>query len=147
MRQHHFYDGWTHDHYTANLFLFTTDGRICAAYLNSPGTTHDLTIATMSKTYHMIDFIYDRMDRMAKVVVASTFASEEWDSLIRSYQTDQARNGCLRQDERVNNEATAMRQMAEWGMRAFQGSVSRLKEKILLEERGERKIMLNGFAL
>jgi hypothetical protein len=95
----------------------------------------------------MIDFIYDRMDRMAKVVVASTFASEEWDSLIRSYQTDQARNGCLRQDERVNNEATAMRQMAEWGMRAFQGSVSRLKEKILLEERGERKIMLNGFAL
>jgi hypothetical protein len=80
VRQHHFYDGWTHDHYTANLFLFTTDGRICAAYLNSPGTTHDLTIATMSKTYHMIDFIYDRMDRMAKVVVASTFASEEWDS-------------------------------------------------------------------
>jgi hypothetical protein len=32
--------------------------------------------------------------------------------------------------------------MAEWGMRAFQGSFPKLKEKILLEERGERKIIL-----
>ncbi len=37
----HFYNGWTHDHCVANLFLFTPDGQICAAYVNSPGTAHD----------------------------------------------------------------------------------------------------------
>ena len=56
---------------------------------------------------------------MAKVVVDSTFASDEQDSLIKSWQTNQGRNGCLRQDWRVNNEATVMRKIAEWGMHAF----------------------------
>jgi len=52
--------------------------------------------------------MYDLMDGMAKVVVDSTFASEYRESLIKSYQTIQGRNGQLRQDERVNNEATAV---------------------------------------
>jgi hypothetical protein len=47
--QSHFYNGWTNDHYIANLFLFTPNGQICAADVNSPGTTHDLTMATTSK--------------------------------------------------------------------------------------------------
>jgi hypothetical protein len=58
---------------------------------------------------------------MAKVVLDSAFASEEWVSLFK-YQINPGRNGHLRQDERVNNEATDVRQMAEWVMRAFQGS-------------------------
>jgi hypothetical protein len=37
--------------------------------------------------------------------------------------------------------------MAEWGMHAFQGMLPRLKKKILFEERGERKIMLNLMVL
>jgi hypothetical protein len=52
MKQSHFYNGWTHDHCVANLFLFTPDGRICAAYVNSLRTTHNSTMATMSKIYH-----------------------------------------------------------------------------------------------
>ena len=89
---------------------------ICAAYVNSPGTTHDSTMASMSKIYCKIDDMYDLMDGSTKVVVDSAFASETRDSLIKSYQTNQGRNGQLRQDQRVNNEATAVRQMAEWGM-------------------------------
>ncbi len=147
VRQSHFYNGWTHDHYISNLFLFSPEGQICAAYLNSPVTTYNSTMATMSKVYCEINSIYNRMDGMDKVVVDSTFASEEWDSLIKSYQTNQARNGSLRQDERVNNEATAMKQMAEWGIHAFQGLFPRLNEKTLFKERGERKIMLNLMAL
>jgi hypothetical protein len=100
-RQSHFYNGWMHYHCIANLFLFTPDGRICTAYLNSPGTTHDSTMATMSKIYHKIDSIYGRMDGMANVVADSAFASEKQDSLINSYQTYQGRNRCLRQDERL----------------------------------------------
>jgi len=48
------------------------------------------------------------MDGMAKVVVDSAFASEARNSLIKSYQTNQGRNGQLKQDQRVNNEATAI---------------------------------------
>jgi hypothetical protein len=143
VRQSHFYNGWTHSHYVANLFLFTPDGRICDAYVNSPGTTHDSTMANMSKIYDKVDAVYERFNGMAKIVVDSAFASDERDSLIKSYQTIEGRNGQLRQDRQVNNEATAVRQMAEWGMRGFQSSFPRLKEKIKFEERGERKVMLH----
>ena len=70
--------------------------------MNSPGTTHDSTMASMSKIYRKIDDMYDLMDGMAKVVVDSAFASETRDSLIKSYQTNQGRNGQHRQDQRVN---------------------------------------------
>jgi hypothetical protein len=69
-------------------------------------------MASMSKIYCKTDDMYDLTDGMAKVVVDSAFASEARDSLIKSYQTSQGRNGQLRQDQRVNNEATAIRQMA-----------------------------------
>jgi hypothetical protein len=128
LKQSHFYNDWTQDHYVANLFLFTPDGHICAAYVNSPGTTHDSTMASMSKIYCKIDDMYDLMDGMTKVVVDSDFASQARDSLIKSYKTNQGTNGQLRQDQRVNNEATAIRQMADWGMRAFQGLFPQLKE-------------------
>ncbi len=84
--------------------------------MNSPGTTHDSIMASMSKIYHKIDGMYDLMDGMAKVVVDSGFASEARDSLIKSYKTNQGRNSQLRQDQRVNNEATAIRKMVEWVM-------------------------------
>ena len=35
-----------------------------------------------------------------------------------------------------------MRQQAEWGMRAFQSSMPRIKDRMKLEGRGERKVTL-----
>ena len=40
-------------------------------------------------------------------------------------------------------EATAVRQLSEWGMRALQGAFPRLKDRFDYEERGERGIILN----
>jgi len=37
--------------------------------VNSPGTTHDSTMASMSKIYRKIDDMYDLMDGMAKVTL------------------------------------------------------------------------------
>jgi hypothetical protein len=37
-----------------------------------------------------------------------------------------------------------MRQSAEWGMRAFQSSMPRIKDRMKFEERGERKVTING---
>ena len=37
----------------------------------------------------------------------------------------------------VNREATSMRQSAEWGMRSFQSSFPRIKDRIIYEEGSE----------
>ena len=55
---------------------------------------------------------------------------------IRSYR---ARN--------IAREATSMRQSAEWGMRAFQSSMPRIKDRMKFEERGERKVTLTVMIL
>ena len=47
----------------------------------------------------------------------------------------------------INKEATAMRQSAEWGMRAFQSSFPRIKDRIIFEENGERRLILRLLAL
>jgi len=132
--QSHFYNGWTHGHYIANLFLFTPDGHIRAAYLNSPGTTHDSTMATMSRIYNQIDDVFYSMEGTAKVVVDSAFAAEDRPSLVKSFSNNVRRDGQPRQPHRLNNDATSVRQMAEWGMQGFQSSFPRLKEKLLYEE-------------
>jgi hypothetical protein len=40
-----------------------------------------------------------------------------------------------------------MRQSAEWGMRAFQSSMPRIKDRMKFEERGERKVTLTVMIL
>lgn len=39
-------------------------------------------------------------------------------------------------------QATSARQAFKWGMRAFKGNFAVLKDRIMYEERGERKIVL-----
>ncbi len=46
--------------------------------------------------------------------------------------------------QNIARDATSMRQSAEWGMRAFQSSMPRIKDRMKFEERGERKVTLNG---
>ena len=46
--QNYFYNGWTHDHYVSNLFLFSPDGKIRKYFLNAPGCWHDSTLANAS---------------------------------------------------------------------------------------------------
>ena len=48
---------------------------------------------------------------------------------------------------KLNKEATSMRQSAEWGMRALQGSFPRLTNRFRFEEKGERGIMLKMMVL
>lgn len=47
----------------------------------------------------------------------------------------------------IQQEATSLRQSAEWGMRAFQSMFPRCKDKIHYEENGERRIMLKSMVL
>ena len=49
--------------------------------------------------------------------------------------------------KRINAAATSVRQYAEWGMRALQGSFPRLKDRIKYEVHGERKEILQCIVL
>ena len=46
----------------------------------------------------------------------------------------------------IFQEAASVRQMSEWGMRAFQGSWPRLKDRMLYEERDKCFIILQVIA-
>jgi hypothetical protein len=78
--QSHFYHGGL------MVIMFTPYGHIFVPYLNSPGTTHESTMAIMSRMYNLIDDIFYSMEVTAKVVVDSAFATEDCPSLVKSYQ-------------------------------------------------------------
>jgi hypothetical protein len=138
--QTYFYNGWTHDHYVSNLFLFSPDGNF---FLNAPGCWHDSTLANASGIYDDLDDIF-HAHGCAQVVVHSAFSKDSnWPSLIKSHQNITDRFGNIREHGRRFRDATSVRQMAEWGMRGLQGSFPRLKDCLLYEERGERKIILH----
>jgi DDE superfamily endonuclease len=145
--QNYFYNGWTHDHYVSNLFLFSPDGKIRKFFLNAPGCWHDSTLANASGMYDELDAIFHAHPGGAQVVVDSAFSKDNRPSLVKSHQNIMDRLGNIRESENRFRDATSVRQMAEWGMRGLQGSFPRLKDRLIYEERGERKIILHLIVL
>ena len=87
---------------------------------------HESTMAKWGLIYDKVDQLYATMG--VKVVVDSAFASEQRDSMYKSYQNNIDQNGNVRQNAQIQKQATAVRQMSEWGMRALQASFPRLKD-------------------
>lgn len=146
--QNRFYNGWTHDHYVSGVFCFCPDGTIPIACYNVPGCVHDSKIAKWGEIYEKLEAVYNATG--AKCTADSAFAASRAPYLIKSAQTlnleNNDRNEFARQVQ-VFDEATAMRQSAEWGMRALQSSFPRLKERFIYEENGEQKTMLTMMIL
>ena len=90
----------------------------------------------------------DRMEDVynvhgGRVVVDSAFKLKEKDYLIKSSQQDPDNaNGIV-----LNRQATSLRQLSEWGMRMIQGQFPRLKDRMGLEDFGERKVILHLLVL
>jgi DDE superfamily endonuclease len=139
--QNLFYNGWTHDHYISNLFLFSPDGKIRACYVNAPGSMHDSTMAKWGGLYEKVDQLYTTHG--VKIVVDSAFASEARNSVYKSYQNNIDQDGNVRQNYEIQKQATSVRQLSEWGMRALQASFPRLKDRMIYEEKGERRLIMN----
>ena len=77
----------------------------------------------------------------AQVVVDSAFSLAQKDFMIKSMQQDPLRGG--KRGTKLNEVATSVRQLSEWGMRMIQGSFPRLKDNMILEDFGDRKIIMN----
>jgi len=131
-----FYNGWTHDHYVSNVICFCPDGTIPITCYNVPGSQHDSTIADWGNIYEKLEKVYKKTN--GRCVVDSAFCKKRCQFLIKSSQQDP--EGM--HENIVNKEATSLRQCAEWGMRAFQSSFPRLKDRIRFETNGERRVIL-----
>lgn len=136
--QNMFYNGWKHDHYVGNVLVFAPDGTVIACSLNAPGAMHDSVIANWGKVYDKLEVAFDRTG--ARCVVDSAFSKGYFPFLIKSSQ-DMPTTSNFGDIIRAR-QATSARQASEWGMRAFQGSFPRLKDRLAYEERGERRIIL-----
>ena len=143
--QNNFYNGWTHDHYVSNLFLFSPDGKIRKMFLNAPGCWHDSTLGNASGMYPALEEIFNAHG--GRVVADSAFSKMRWKAILKSHKSILDRAGNVRQRASVFRAATSVRQLSEWGMRGLQGSFPRLKDRLQYEERGERKIILLLVAL
>jgi DDE superfamily endonuclease len=133
--QSKFYNGWLHGHYITNLFVFGADGRILNAIINVPGSVHDSTLAIWGGTYRKLKDIHARTGGIC--CVDSAFASGKAPYLIKSAQDHNTAKSA--KELIMYREATSLRQAAEWGIRAIQGSMPRLKDALHYEEKGERK--------
>ena len=134
-----YYNGWKCSHFITNLFVFSVDGRCIISVTNAPGSVHDSTLAEWGGVYDALEDVYNRTG--AKCCVDSAFTSSNNEYLIKSAQNYNSVNSShelLKMDQ-----ATSMRQAAEWGMRAIQGAFPRLVERIQYEENGERNIFLS----
>jgi hypothetical protein len=96
------------------MFVFGADGRIIHAVLNVHGSVHDTTLAVWGGTYKKLRAVYERTGAIC--CVDSAFASQNVPYLIRSAQVNH--NARDANEKARMDEATSLRQAAEWGMRA-----------------------------
>ena len=142
MVQSMFYNGWMHGHYVTNVFVFGPDGTIIMAAMNAPGCLHDSTITTRARLYEKMQAVFDELG--IRFTVDDAFNSVLYEYLIKSGEKNR---GMSLLDELLNQEATSMRQSAEWGMRGFRASFPRSTDRILYEESGGRYIFINLLVL
>jgi hypothetical protein len=134
-----YYNGWHHCHYVTNVLVFSIDGRIIHGLMNAPGSLHDSTLAEWGGIYKALEEVFVRTRGVC--CVDSAFASTNAPYLIKSSDNTTTCGDAL---ELVRREqATSLRQAAEWGMRAIQGAFPRMKDAIRIEENGERAVILN----
>jgi hypothetical protein len=140
--QNNFYNGWTSDHYVNAVLVFCPDGTIRVSCYNVPGSVHDSTIAEIGGIYNKLEHIFSICQ--GQCTVDSAFARKNHPFLIKSGKKNVELD---RRERAIRREATSMRQSAEWGMRCFQSSFPRVKDRIRWEVYGARKHMIKMMVL
>jgi hypothetical protein len=140
--QRRFYSGWQKDHCISNVFVFATDGTIIAATLNMRGCCHDSMVAKYGYIYGKIEEVNARVPDGAVCVTDSAFSSIGRPYVLKSIQARiRAENA---QEYLMYEQATSVRQAAEWGMRALRSSFGRLTGTLQYETKGQRDQILTS---
>jgi hypothetical protein len=123
------YNGYGHDTRCNNVFAFSSFGKIIYAVLNAPGSWHDSQVAiplctkviqSIGSYALCVDKGFSRTGEMFDRFVGpiSRKAAAKLSPILRDAILEQA------------NTYTSLRQASEWGMKALQGSFSRLKSRL-----------------
>jgi len=140
IEQSKYYNGYHHDTMINNVLLFAPTGKIVYACLNSPGSWHDSQVCAslIAKVLRSIG-VY-------KICVDQGFprSGELYDKLVgpMSRKTRSGLAPALRPLLlRRHNIYVSLRQSSEWGMRALQGSFSRLKSRLTSNKEKRLKVL------
>ena len=131
-----YYNGYTHDHYVSNVFLFTPDGCVSYAITNCPGNWHD---SVVSRTGGLYDILIRDVPNGFFVVADSAFPvhGDVGQKIKRCPKHGEiATQSIIGLSSTQLEDLSKMRQSAEWGNRALEGSFPRLKEVFPWEEGG-----------
>ena len=133
--QNAYYDGLTHDTCVNNVFLFSPEGKILHAAFNFPGSWHDSAVA-----YDLIKLVLSKENFEFAFCVDQGFPrSGLLQDLFVGPYTKKYLRGLHANIRALLLERMAkyvsLRQAAEWGMRALQGTFTRLKSRLTANSR------------
>ena len=136
------YCGYSHDTMCNNVFAFSPEGKIIYAAINFPGSWHDSAVALQ-----FIRLVISKIGMYALCVDQGFPRSGDlYDRFVgpmpkrlKKNLNDQAREYLIPLHERY----ISLRQASEWGMRALQGTFSRLKSRMTSNIRKREKIILS----
>ena len=89
--QEMFYNGWKHDNYVGNIFVFAPSGVVIYCIINAPGNMHDFCIAEWGGIYEKLEEVFNFTG--GRLVVDSAFGRGNHPFLIKSAQDEHAAEG------------------------------------------------------
>ena len=85
--QSSFHNGWKHDRYVTNVYMFVPNGTIVGMAINRPGVLHDSDISRVGNLYGKLEKLYnEHIFSWSCGVVDSAFACKNADYPIQSAQ-------------------------------------------------------------
>ena len=123
--QQRFYNRWTHDHHIKNVFVFAPNGKVVIAGFNFHGKCHDSDVTDYCGIYDKFRELQARNG--IKCTADLAFTGSEFPFLIKSGLSYTAPTIYR---ARIMDKDTSMRQSAEWGMRLYQVSYPRIRDKL-----------------
>jgi hypothetical protein len=145
VRQATYYNGYQHDTTCNNVFCFAPTGKIIYACVNYPGSWHDSqvsqnliakVVADIGDFKICVDQGFPRSGDLLNKFVGPI--SER----TRASLPIENRRAVLRK----HNTYVSLRQSSEWGMRALQGSFTRLKSRLTSDSK-KRKTLITVICL
>ena len=140
--QNAFFNGYHQDTMVNNIFLFSPEGKILFACYNAPGSWHDSHVARP-----LVTVVLDKLGQY-KICVDQGFkrSGNLLNKFVGPISKSRRRNlsPVLRQMLiRQHNIYVSLRQSSEWGMRALEGSFSRLKSRLTSKAKTRRNIIFS----
>jgi hypothetical protein len=139
-----YYNGWKCDHFVGNLFVCSLDGLIIASILWMR-LVRFMTLPLPSWVDCMIcsiKYTFGQVESAASILLFVQNQILSWSSLAKTSSVLVVLKQLF-----LAEQATSLRQAAEWGMRAIQGSFPRLKDGIHYKTNGEWRVFLQLLTL